>query len=198
MEVTNQNNFFSRVICAAKKPKDMDTRKPSTGVSPIIATLLLIAITVAAGVIVYVFVSGTVGNLTQGGGQQTGQQIELTAYVFNPLSGTSACGTLTAATDTAPCIVISFKNTGGSAVTIDSIYINGQLLTAFGTIPAGCSSIAVDGDCNGLGLVATAATGGYGYSGVPTGIVAGSTNTVKIVSATGGLFSFTLTAGSSQ
>lgn len=34
------------------------------GVSVIIATLLLIAIAVAAGIIVYVFVNGLAGNLT--------------------------------------------------------------------------------------------------------------------------------------
>jgi flagellin-like protein len=173
----------------------MDYRRPPSGVSPIIATLLLIAITVAAGVIVYVFVSGTVGNLTQGGGQQTAQQIELTSYAFSTSSGTT-CGSLTGVTADGTCIVISFKNTGGSSATIDSIYVNGQALTLEGA-QSGCSTLTVDSDCAGLGLASTG-TGGTGYTGAPTGIVGGSTNTVKIVTATGGLFSFTITAGSSQ
>src|SRR5271155_3665435 len=112
----------------------MDTRKPSTGVSPIIATLLLIAITVAAGVIVYVFVSGAIGNLTQGGGgQQTAQQIELTAYAFTPLSGTSTINGNT--TTTCPCIIVSIKDAGGSSVTIDSIFFDGQKLTPSSATP---------------------------------------------------------------
>ncbi|MDG6956872.1 MAG: type IV pilin, partial [Nitrososphaerota archaeon] len=51
-------------------------------VSPIIATLLLIAITVAAGVIVYVFVTGLSGNLTKSGGNQVTEQISLDSYNF--------------------------------------------------------------------------------------------------------------------
>lgn len=189
------NNFFTRVICVARKPEPMDTRKRSLGVSPIIATLLLIAITVAAGVIVYVFVGGVVGNLTQGGGQQTGQQIELTSYAFSTSSG-ATCGSLTGVTTGGSCIVLSFKNTGGSSATIDSIYVNGQLLTLEGS-QTGCSTIAVLADCDGLGL-ATTGTGGTGYTGVPSGIAGGSSNSLKIVTSSGGLFTYTIVAGSSQ
>ncbi len=41
-------------------------------VSPIIATLLLIAIAVAAGIIVYVYVNSLCGNVTGGGGGDPG------------------------------------------------------------------------------------------------------------------------------
>jgi flagellin-like protein len=44
-------------------------------VSPVIATLLLIAIAVAAGIILYVFVSGFTGSLTQTSGQQAAEQL---------------------------------------------------------------------------------------------------------------------------
>jgi flagellin-like protein len=172
----------------------METGRDSLGVSPIIATLLLIAITVAAGVIVYVFVSGTIGNLTQGGGQQTAQQIELTSYAFSPLTGTSITCDTNATVD-APCILISFKNTGGSSATIDSLYLDGTLLTKTGTFASGCVTLSTDHDCDVL-LVASGVT--IGYDGVPSGIVGGSTNTLKIVTATGGIFAYTLTAGSSQ
>lgn len=176
----------------------MQMRRPSQGVSPIIATLLLIAITVAAGVIVYVFVSGTVGNLTQGGGQQTGQQIELTSYSFTPLSGSGlTCdgnGTVTG-----PCLTISIKDAGGSAVTIDSIFFDGQKLTpntALSTTPItltteGNAYILIANDVGGSG------TKGW-YTGLPTGLTGGSSHTLKIVTATGGLFAYTITAGSSQ
>ena len=172
----------------------MDTRRPSFGVSPIIATLMLIAITVAAGVIAYVFVSGAEGSLTQGGGgQQTAQQIELTAYAFTPLSGaaTTCNGN---ATVTVPCLTISIKDAGGSAVTIDSIFFDGQKLTS---VPATPITLTTGGNANIL-LDGTGGSGGIHFTGLPSGITGGSSNTLKIVSTTGGLFSYTVIAGSSQ
>ena len=170
----------------------MDSRKLSTGVSPIIATLLLIAITVAAGVIVYVFVSGTVGNLTHGGGQQTGEQVELTAYSFSLSASMAACAGQTV---TAPCIVVSLKNTGGSAVTIDQIFFDGQALgvTSSGGLPT--LTLNVDQDATYLLAQLSASPG---FNGVPTGLTGGSSHVLKIVTATGGLFSYTIIAGSSQ
>jgi archaeal type IV pilus assembly protein PilA len=192
------NNFFNRVICVARNPKGMDTRRPSFGVSPIIATLLLIAITVAAGVIVYVFVSGTVGNLTHGGGQQTGEQIELTAYSFTPLGGSGlTCNGN--ATVTGPCLTISIKDAGGSSVTIDSIFFDGQKLTPNAALTTTPITLTTDG--NAIVLIANnvGASGTKGwYTGLPTGLTGGSSHTLKIVSATGGLFAYTVTAGSSQ
>src|SRR5438445_227478 len=54
------------------------------GISPIIATLLLIAIAVAASIVVYVFVTGLAGNLTTGGGQQTTERLQMQSYNFSP------------------------------------------------------------------------------------------------------------------
>ena len=42
-------------------------RKSTRGLSPIFATLILIAIAVIAGIVVYMFASGTIGSLTSGG-----------------------------------------------------------------------------------------------------------------------------------
>jgi len=176
----------------------MDTRRPSFGVSPIIATLLLIAITVAAGVIVYVFVSGTVGNLTHGGGQQTGEQIELTAYVFTPLSGTGlTCNGNT--TVTGPCLAITFKDAGGSSVTIDSIFFDGSKLTPNAALATTPITLNTDANSNVLlaNNVGVSGTKGW-YTGLPTGLTGGSSHTLKIVTATGGLFSYTVIAESSQ
>jgi len=86
-------------------------------VSPIIASLLLIAIAVAAGIIVYVYVNSLAGGLTNGGGQQVSQQIQLEAYAFN-----------TAGTGTGQVVDIFMKNVGGSAVTINAIYFDGTAL----------------------------------------------------------------------
>ena len=51
-------------------------------VDPIIATLLLIAIAVAAGIIVYVYVNSLAGGLTQSGGQQVSKQLSMDSYAF--------------------------------------------------------------------------------------------------------------------
>jgi flagellin-like protein len=172
----------------------MFRKTESMGVSPIIAVLLLIAITVSAGIIVYVFVSGISSGLTQGGGQQTGEQVELTSYAFTPLTGASiTCfGNTTVA---APCITISIKDAGGSAITIDSVFFDGQPLTAVGSIATTPITLATHQDSSFL-LVKSGVT--LGYNGVPSGLTGGSSHVLKIVTATGGLFSYTITAGSSQ
>jgi len=192
------NNFFNRLIFAPTLSQSMDPRKRSVGVSPIIATLLLIAITVSAGVIVYVFVSGIGNGLTQGGGQQTAQQIELTAYSFTPLTGASiTCNGNT--TVTAPCLVVSIKNVGGSSITLDSVLFNGVALTAAGTLATTPITIATNQDASFLIIGSGSFTSGHGgYTGLPSGVSGGSSNVLKFVTKTGGLFAYTITAGSSQ
>lgn len=100
-------------------------------VSPIIATLLLIAITVSAAIVVYVFVSGLAGNLTGGGGQQVTQNLQLQAYAFYPVgaSGFTASGT-SGANQLAD---IFLRNSGGSSVSIASVYVNGAAMTEWGS-----------------------------------------------------------------
>lgn len=173
----------------------MQMRKPQFGVSPIIATLLLVAITVAAAVIVYVFVSGYTGTLTQGGGQQTAQQIELTAYSFTPLSGSPASGNTSL---TCPCMTVSIKDTGGAAVTIGSIYFNGLSLSQ----AAATSFTAITISSQGNAVIQLSDGGTFsakeGYTGMPGSVSGGSTNTLKIVTTSGALFSYTVTAGLSQ
>jgi len=167
------------------------------GVSPIIATLLLIAITVSAGIIAYVFVSGLGNGLTQGGGTQTSEQIELTAYAFTPLTG----GPITCngnTTVTAPCITITVKDAGGSSVTIDSVYFDGLSLTAKGTVATTPITLSTHQDATVLLAGAGGVGFNTGYTGLPSGISGGSSHVLKIVTKTGGLFSYTITAGSSQ
>ena len=101
------------------------------GVSVIIATLLLIAIAVAAGIIVYVFVNGLAGNLTSGGGQQTTERLQLQSYNFavsppsggQPLNGGSACGCV------GQVLQMFLLNSGSASTTISAIYYDGTLLT---------------------------------------------------------------------
>ena len=176
----------------------MDPRKRSVGVSPIIATLLLIAITVSAGVIVYVFVSQLGNGLTQGGGQQVAQQIELIAYAFTPLSGSSVtCNGNT--TLTAPCIVVTIKDVGGSPITIDTVLFDAVPLTPAGTLATTPISLSTNQDASFLLIGSGSFTTGHGgYTGLPSGVVAGSSHVLKFVTKTGGLFAYTITAGTSQ
>jgi len=66
-------------------------------VSPVIATLLLIAIAVAAAIIVYSFVTGLIGGLSTGG---SSNQVALTAS-FNSVGG--------------GVVILTLKNTGSVA-----------------------------------------------------------------------------------
>src|SRR5271168_3610744 len=96
-------------------------------VSPIIATLLLIAIAVAAAIIVYVFVNSLAGGLTQGGGQQTTERLQMQSYNFQlsppaPNSGT-ACGCA------GQILQLFLLNSGSSSTTISAVYYDGVLMT---------------------------------------------------------------------
>jgi flagellin-like protein len=93
-------------------------------VSPIIASLLLIAIAVAAGILVYVYVNTLSGSLTGTQGQQVAQQAQLEAYGFTaiPTTGGGSAGT-------GQLIDFYLKNVGGTSITISSIYVDGNALT---------------------------------------------------------------------
>ena len=80
--------------------------KTRRGVSPVIAVLLLIAIAVATGILVYVWVTGLAGTLQTSGGQQTAEQLQLVAYDWS--------------TDT---LKLYLKNPTGLTITVDKVYI---------------------------------------------------------------------------
>ena len=79
------------------------------GISPIFATLILIAIAVIAGVVVYMFTSGTLATMT-GGGTAAQEKVAIQA----------AAGNSTGAT---PGFNVWAQNTGGSTVTVISAII---------------------------------------------------------------------------
>ncbi len=152
------------------------TARPA--VSPIIATLLLIAIAVAAGIIVYVYVNSLAGGLTSGGGQQVSEQLSLDAYNY----GTIASG-----------VTIAVRNSGSSSVTISSVFFDGALAASFGSqSPGTCAS--------GGAAVASGATCTFSLTTSPAAVEAatsGTTHVVKMVTATGGTSVFSITAGRS-
>jgi flagellin-like protein len=82
------------------------------GVSPIIATLLLIVIAVAAAVVTYAFVSGFIGTATAQSNQQ----------------GTMAIDT--AAINSNTSITAYLRNTGTKTEVLGTVYVDNQLQTA--------------------------------------------------------------------
>ena len=85
-------------------------------VSPVIATLLMIAIAVAASIIVYVWSIGLLGGLMGGGGgQQTAEQLIMEAY-----DGVTAAGAK-----------VTVRNVGTKAITVAAGYVNGKIDSGF-------------------------------------------------------------------
>jgi len=82
-------------------------------VSPVIATLLMIAIAVAASIIVYVWSIGLLGGLMGSGGSQTKEQLIMEAYNWA----------------TPATLVFTLRNVGSAPVTVASVYLGGNALT---------------------------------------------------------------------
>jgi len=161
------------------------TRK---AVSPIIATLLLIAIAVAAGIIVYVFVNSISGNLTQQGGQQVSEEVSMDAYSFPSAS-------------TAPVFIL--RNVGGATLTISSIYYDGNLCQTTGaTCTGGTNNPAVTsgGGCTSNAALPTTCTTGQ-YTQVTLTLAAapsaGTSHIIRVETSDGGTFTFSIIAGRS-
>jgi hypothetical protein len=197
------------------------------GVSVIIATLLLIAIAVASGILVYVFVNGLAGSLTTGGGQQTTERLQMQSFNFALSPQACAC--------TSQILQIFLQNSGSSSTTISSIYYDGNLLTItapFTTAPVALNTIGYTAAATPLVYTATSATlvndftatactatngaaasicfttatakttyatGDVGQIVIPLSpaAVAGTSHTIKVVSTTGATNVFTVTAGRS-
>jgi hypothetical protein len=140
-------------------------------VDPIIATLLLIAISVAAGIIVYVYVNSLAGGLTGGGGSQVSDQVSMDAYNFGNLA--------------AP--IITVRDVGSGSVSINNIFFDGQIATVSGTgTPAGCTT--------GTSITPTSTCQ---FTLVTSGITSGTSHTIKILTTDGGTAVMTIIAGRS-
>ena len=109
-------------------------------VAPVIATLLLIAIAVAAAIIVYVFSIGLLGGLQTSGGQQVKQQVILEAYNWQ----------------TATSLILTLRNVGPAQVKFADWFVNG--IAPSGT--AGCAAALTVG----TSCIATLTLGAASYS----------------------------------
>jgi len=138
-------------------------RVSKKAVSPVIATLLMIAVAVAASVIVYVWSAGLLGTLMGGGGAQVKEQVIVEAYDW------VATGTLK----------LYLRNVGSSDVQIAAIYVGGAADTSGAT-----------------GVISVKQSTSFTPS-LPAVITPGTAYVVKVVTKTGGVFSFSCIAGTS-
>ena len=142
-------------------------------VSAVIATLLLIAIAVAAAIIVYVFSIGLLGGLQTSGGQQVKQQVIMEAY--NWVTTTS--------------LILTLRNVGPAKVQFADWFINGAAVASpggtciTGGSPAG--TLAVGNSCTVTLTPPSTPSAGVAY-------------VLKVVSVDGAVFSYSAIAGSSS
>src|SRR5208283_3502252 len=87
--------------------------KNSKAISPIFATLILIAIAVIAGVVVYMFVSGTLATMTSGGVAGT-EKVTVQAASYTATGGTGS---------NTPTVTVYLEQTGGPAATVNGLII---------------------------------------------------------------------------
>lgn len=150
----------------------MGKRFTNRGVSVIIASLLLIAIAVAAAVLLYVFSIGLIGSLQGSGGQQVKDQVIMEAYNWQ----------------TPASLVLQLRNTGPTTVNLSTadFYVGGILIATTGFAGTSCTSTAMGpgGACQATLTINTAS-----YS-------SGVAYTVKLSLADGGIMSFSAIDGS--
>ncbi len=136
-------------------------------ISPVIATLLMIAIAVAASILVYVWSMGLVGSLQGTGGQQTREQLIMEAYVATSSTSWS----------------LNIRNVGPTKSEIAAVYIEGISASFSGsaTLNPGSSGVLT---VSVPGSVTLTLTPGAAY-------------TVKIVTKSGAVFSYSVIYGRS-
>jgi len=122
--------------------------KNSKAISPIFATLILIAIAVIAGVVVYMFTSGTLATMT-GGGTAAQEKISIQAVQANS-TGLTVYAQSTSGTVTITSIIIkdSAGNVVGAPVTLAigkpvTSTIGSGISVAFTTWTTGTNSYTV-------------------------------------------------------
>lgn len=170
-------------------------------VSPIIATLLLIAIAVASGVIVYAFTGTLAGGLTKGGTSQVTQQIQLLAYNYQQTSA-SVSGDCSGTLTTGPCVILFLQNTGTGTVTVGSVYYDGTLVTEKGSTVSSASltaqsrfELVLENTATTACAVSFALTTADCYTSIGASVTAGTSHSIKIVTSAGGTFTFNVVAG---
>ena len=148
----------------------MNKHYNNRAVSEIIAALLLIAIAVAAAVLLYVFSIGLLGSLGSSGGQQTKEQVIMEAYSFPAGSN----------------LVVQLRNVGSATENLAGAdyFVNGFKETGTLSVCASSSAVTPGGSCSAL------------ISGTYTSLTPGAAYALKVVTPTGGVFSYSVIYGS--
>ena len=127
-------------------------RKRSSGISPVVATVILVAIAIVIAIAVAFWASGLVGVFTRF------EKLEITAAYWDASNNR---------------VVLYVKNTGSATTTIDSVYVNGipGAPITYGGAPPGvtqvCGTTGGNATCSpGQGIViyvtgTPAAVGGF-------------------------------------
>ena len=146
------------------------------GVSVIIASLLLIAIAVAAAVLLYVFSIGLMGSLSSSGGSQTKDQLIMAAYNW------SNTNTLFLYLQNVGSSTLNLVPTAGASA--PSYFVSGVLVKAQAGTTNPCSTTQAPGTpaCSMTLTNLPAVTQGAAYA-------------IKIVTPDGGIFSYSAIAG---
>jgi flagellin-like protein len=133
-------------------------RRNARALSPIFAVLILIAIAVIAGIVVYMFTSGTIASMTGGG-----------------TAGQEKAAIQGVETDATP--VAWSQNTGGVDIVITDYIIKDSAgnIVGEGTVAAGSGDLLTGGVLVPVPIALTGTTTGYSY-------------TVTLVSSKGGSF----------
>ena len=143
-------------------------RRSSSGISPVVATVILVAIAIVIAIAVAFWASGLVGVFTRF------EKIEVTAAYAESASGGNYR------------VVLVVRNTGSADATIDDIYVNGK---PCGGISGGGCSISAAGTISPLSVGASAT---ITVSNPPTAVgnsfIPGVTYEIAVHTASGKLY----------
>jgi len=161
---------------------------------------------VAAAVIVYVFVGGLAGNLTQNGGQPVTEKLTIQSFNFAISPGSCGCSQ--------QVLEIFLLNPGPALTKIGAVYFDGVLMTlttpptvdtalvnnGFYELPS--TTVMASGTAGQLHFSANSQFSSYAVTAVgqivitfTSAVTYGSGHTVKVVSSTGATNVFTVVAG---
>ncbi len=137
--------------------------KNSKGISPIFATLILIAIAVIAGVVVYMFTSGTVATMTNGG--TAGQEkVTVQAASYSGSTGSPA-----------NTVSVILEQTSGPTATVNGLIIKDANGNTIGTATLAANVPLTTGTLQTI-------------TGTISGLSSSTYYTVTVTTAAGGSF----------
>ena len=97
---------------------------------------------------------------------------------------------------TAPVLVL--RNVGSATVTLNQIYFDGNLCQAGGATCTAAPTLTTGGGCTATTLPSACSTGQYTQTTLTTTAqTAGTSHLVRVVTSTGGIFTFSVIVGRS-